>query len=104
MNIGYVLKYVVPALFAMVGSVAVVRIQQDPRNEQGAVGYQKLADSVNRLQFNQERLQDEVALLSRVCVPQRQTPEFQKPPFLKLQSLAPLQRVPSRLEHLPIKD
>jgi hypothetical protein len=91
------LKFVVGPLVAGLISIYVARAQQEPRNNQGAVGYATLADRVNSLEL-------QVEVLSKACaapaaVPSR-TFKFMLQP-LPPPGLTPLKRVPSRLEHLP---
>jgi hypothetical protein len=88
------LRYVVGPLIALVGGVLVARMQQAPRNTQGAVGYETLADRVNSLEL-------QVEVLSKACVAPPAPRTFKLVGVPQLAGLSPLKRVPSRLEHLP---
>lgn len=77
------IRYVIPAIVCSVGSIIVARWAQAPRNTRGAAGYAVLADRVNKLEFEVEFLASH-----------SQPAPVQVP-------VAPLQRVPSQLAHLP---
>jgi hypothetical protein len=93
------IKYVGPAIVGALASIIIARQQQAPRNSRGEAGYAVLADRVNKLEFEVEFLASH-SLTLPPAAPAAPAQRVLKLSSITVQGLRPLQRVPSKLEHI----
>jgi hypothetical protein len=114
-NTNAFIKFVLPIVATGIFSILAGRQLQAPRNAQGAVGYSVTADRINKLEAVIEQDHAQLAIQSKQIADLSSQVAALRPPTARtfrlngiaiqglhpLPALTPLQRVPSRLEHLP---